>query len=140
MTLRRFEDWPLRLEAAVTERAGKPFQWGDHDCCLAVCDVVKEMTGTDLARGLRRYKTKRGAMNRMGRFGGVAGVAAAMAEKYHVEEIDPPFCQRGDVVVIEADQGPTLGIVWLDGRTVMAASEVGWSEHPLEKATRAWRV
>jgi hypothetical protein len=51
--MKRYEDWPQRLVAAIEAARGRPFSWGAMDCCLFAADVVLAMTGVDYAAGFR---------------------------------------------------------------------------------------
>ena len=143
---RRYENWPQLLTAAIAERADRPFAFGRHDCCLAACALVKAMTGTDLARGLRGYRSAKGARGKLDAGGGVVGLVNAVAERFAVEPVAPAFAQRGDVVVVRApvgldgEEGDALGVVDLTGLAVLVPAPVGWARAPIAAARLAWRI
>ena len=63
--IKRRPDWPEKLAAFIETRRERVFSWGEQDCALLAADAVLEMTGVDLASGLRGYKSARGAAARM---------------------------------------------------------------------------
>ena len=139
--IRRFEDWPARLGEALAAAAGRPFEFGRHDCCLAVGDVILEITGTDLAAGFRGYEGERQAAKVLEKHGGVTGIATAIAKRHRIPEVHPGLAQRGDVVIVDKDGDEALGIVDPTGRQVMAAARAGgWATRPAACIERAWRI
>lgn len=141
--IRRNNDWPEALSAAVNAARHRPFVWGSNDCALFAADVIEAMTGTDVAKKFRgKYKTARGAAGQMKRFagGGIPELADKIAEQYGLDAIEPAFAQRGDVVQLDAgdDIGPCLGICI--GANFVAAGPDCLSEWPLVHAQRAWRI
>lgn len=135
----------MRLDRAIREKAAEPFAWGRHDCCRSVCDCITAMTGREAGPMLRRYKTVRGAAGVLKRHGGVEGLAEAIAALGGFAEIIPAKAGAGDMAIVhhESDRplaGDTLGIVALDGRHMLLAGEIGWTEMPVRTARRAWRV
>ena len=53
----RLPDWQPRLQALIQARLAAPFAWGEHDCCLFVCDAVQAITGQDLSLLLAAWGT-----------------------------------------------------------------------------------
>lgn len=105
ITLTRTPNWPERLAEMIDSRRFEPFQWGSNDCCIFAADTVLAMTGTDLARSLRGYKTERGALSRISKAGGMRGFATGLAQKLQ------GFASRGDVVLAVVEGRETFGIV-----------------------------
>src|ERR1017187_4675175 len=50
---KRAHDWVERLDASFNEWSETPFEWGQHDCAIAVCNHLHAMTGVDVAMELR---------------------------------------------------------------------------------------
>ena len=143
MSLKRFEDWPVRLDAYLAFMADESFSWGSNDCALFACNVVLELTGTDVAKRFRnKYKTKQAALSTMKKYAGkgLEAVAVKIAARFKVEEITPRTARRGDMVLLGATEGPTLAIVCLNGTEVTAPGPVGLVRWPMAAARRAWRV
>lgn len=134
--VRRRVDWAARLEAAVLADLDRPFAWHDNDCASSVCRWIAAMTGADLFAPFRkarlRYRGGVGAAGALVRFGeaegvagDLAGVAEALARRHGLPAVAPALAQRGDVALIEGEEGPTLGLVYLDGRRVIKQAETG---------------
>ncbi|KKM85647.1 hypothetical protein LCGC14_1286970 [marine sediment metagenome] len=140
---KRFEDWTIRLDAYLIWVQEESFSWGSNDCVLFACNVVHELTGTDLAKKFRgKYHTKAGAYSALKKFagGGLEALAVKIAAQYEMEEVPVRMAQRGDIVLLEATEGPTLAIVCLDGVNVTAPGPTGLVRWPVDKGSRAWRV
>ncbi len=140
--IRRYEDWPARLGDALAAAADRPSEFGHHDCCLAVADVVLAITGTDLAADFRGYEGEAAALAVLRDHGGVIGIAEAMAARHGIPEVPPGLAQRGDVVIVKDGQGrDTLGIVDLTGARALAVSDTGgWASRSVACIERAWRI
>lgn len=141
--MKRFEDWTVRLDAYLDWIAEESFSYGTHDCALFACNVVRELTGIDIAKEFRgKYHTKAGAYAALKKFagGGLEAIALKMAAEHGMEEIPVKMAQRGDVVLLEATEGPTLAVVTLDGTHVTAPGPTGLVRWPVDKGRRAWRV
>lgn len=136
--MRRFEDWPIRLNAAIEAARGRPFVWGQHDCALFAFNIVRDLTGIDHAAAYRgTYSTALGAQRALQKRGqGTlrASVGAALGG-----EIPAVKAQRGDVLLrIQPGRGETLGIcMGADGAFVGGA---GLVFVPVSDCLTAWRV
>lgn len=143
MSLKRFEDWTVRLDAYLIWIGEDAFEWGRHDCALFACNVVQELTGADLANDFRgKYHTKAGAYAALKKFagGGLEKTAEKIAAEHGMEEVPVRMAQRGDIVLLEATEGPTLAVVCLDGTHVTAPGPTGLTRWPVDKGLRAWKV
>lgn len=139
--LRRREDWPVRMAEAIAAAQGRKFAWESHDCCSAVCRVIEAMTGYDPRSVLGGYKTRADAMMLVKDFGGVAEVAATLAARHGCNEIPVAFAQRGDPLLLPAEDDPMTHALGLCiGREAIVAAQVGWRHFPLTAALRAWRL
>lgn len=139
--MKRFEDWPLRLEKFLAEAEQKTFEWGSFDCCLFSCDAVLATTGVDLAAGFRgQYSSELGAAKLLTRYRGVPGVAWKIAAEHGILEVPVLMAQRGDVVMIDSPLGPTLGIVGLHGHKAKFITPEGLKDYPVGDCTKAWRI
>jgi hypothetical protein len=140
--LRRFPDWQSRLNSYLEARRSAEFHYGGHDCCLFTADAILAMTGTDLAANFRHsYRSRFGAMRRIRSYTSgisVSGVVAALMQEHSVPGLpSPAHAQRGDAVLLRS--GETLGLISLQG-SLIATSEYGWIDFPLDRALRAWRI
>lgn len=136
--IKRFPDWPERLAGYINLCLKRPFVWGENDCCLFAMDCVQEMTGVDLAKPYRGYKTQIQALRLLNRHGGIAGIAETVAEKHGIAEIPPLTSQRGDVCLFDIGRGDTLGI--RAGEHIFAPGRQGLVGFPVLQGIRAWRI
>lgn len=141
--LLRFPDWPERLDAYLRTTREAPFAWGSNDCALRACDAVLAITGVDIAEDFRgRYTTRAGATRVMRRLygGNLETVAEKIAAARGMAEVRPALARRGDVVLFDSPQGPSLGIVAHNGRH----AEFKIKNNPclirVDECRRAWRV
>jgi hypothetical protein len=122
-------------------RRDRSFQWGVHDCCTFACDVIHDAGGVDYAAPFRgRYRSAAGAARVLRRFagGGLEAAAEKIAQDNGLEEVPPLMAQRGDFILLDAAEGPALGVCL--GATFIAAGPAGAVTLPLKRARRAWRV
>lgn len=141
----RFEDWDLRLDLYLRESADKPFAWGAHDCCLFVCDAVREMTGLDPAADFRgKYSTRAGAYALLRAKTGKRPFLSAISSLCVIcgfASVPVPLARRGDAVAVRDTEATTaLGLVALDGMRVVVLAPDGLTYYPLTQALAAWRI
>lgn len=131
----RYDDWRPRLTAYLAGVSRTPFEYGKHDCALFAAGAVEAMTGEDVARGFRGYRTLK------------AGVKKARAKGFrdHVEifakrfdEVPVAMAQVGDVAIVPGDDGLAVGIV--QGEQIYVAAPRGIGLVPLLTAKQAFRV
>ncbi len=60
-TLRRFPDWPRRLDDFIRERRSQPYVYGSNDCGGWILDWIRAATGVDLMPGFDRPRSARAA-------------------------------------------------------------------------------
>lgn len=133
--MRRFEDWPKRLDAAIEAARAKPFCWGAHDCALFAADIVKAITGEDLASAWREtYCSALQATRALERDGGLISVA----NKALGNPVVPAQARRGDVVLRCGELGPSLGIC-LGAKCAFTGLD-GLVFVPLRECEQAWHV
>lgn len=131
----RLPDWPARLAAFIEARQTRAFSWGSSDCCLFVCDGVAELTGTDPAarwRGL--YSSEKGARRLIRDNGGVVG----LANLAFGAPVPPMLAGRGDVVLVETQDGDALSLCVGDRLAAQGASGIEYL--PLTSAKAAWKT
>lgn len=138
--LKRDNAWPEKLNKFFESVHDDKFQWGKHDCCLFVCRAVFIMTGVDLARGFRGYKSEFSAQKLLKQRGGLERICETVTEKHGMKEVPVLFARRGDVLLFESEQGMMLGIVNMNGQEIVSVSLDGLGFVPLRNALRAWRV
>lgn len=139
MGLRRFHDWPERLQEAIRTTDGLPYGYGTHDCFTFACLAVAAMTGVDFQPRFGGYRNKREALRR------IASVASsygdAVTEVLGVPPSPVASAWRGDLVMHRDASGQDhLGVCM--GRMVLFAGPCGTValalDHPGLLA--AWRV
>jgi hypothetical protein len=111
----RRTDWRARLTAELRNWKDRPFEYGRADCALFAAACVKAMTGTDLARGLRGYRTEAEGLRKVRAKGFASHVAVFEAS---LKPTDRP--RAGDVAIVEIDRREATGIV--QGRGVYLMS------------------
>ena len=144
MSLRRFDDWPARLDAFIAFRMNTPFAWGSNDCCLFAADAIVAMTGEDFAANNRGKFNSAYSALRFFRFRGpeygIAELAEELAALRGIREVPPLYAQRGDVMLLERELGESLGIVSLHGTDIWAPGEEKLACVPFAQGLRAWRI
>ena len=141
MGLVRRNDWPARLLDAISEKATMRFSPGTHDCCISACDIIERMTGTDIAAGFRGYTNKDEMLKVWETHGGVEAIVQRVMAENDCAEIPISLASRGDMIMLETPDGPTLAIVDTDGINVVACGVRGLERVCIkDNAARAWRI
>lgn len=103
----RLTDWEPRLVRFLVAQMQAPFAYGRVDCALFAAGAVQAMTGVDLAEGFRGYRSLKAGLKKLQEAGFSDHISLAASL---LEECPPAFAHRGDVVVVEGEGGPALGI------------------------------
>jgi hypothetical protein len=136
---RRIDNWPKHLQAFLDERRAMPFAWGSNDCCLFAADCIKVLTGLDLAEDLRgTYDSDLSAARVLKEFEGVEQIAVTRCAEHGFSEVPVSFAQRGDLLLVVTERGPTLAIC--TGIRCTAPTESGRVETPTLEASRCWHI
>lgn len=144
--LTREHNWELLLHNYIDSKRSVEFAWGVSDCALFVCDGIQAMTGTDVAGEFRgKYSDQAGAVATIKSVTGgstVEDAAVYIAQQNAMKEWGGPlYAQRGDAVLFDTpDQGPALGLLYLDGKSALFVGRNGLQRMPAKKCRRAWRV
>ena len=136
--IKRLPNWPELLAGKIDAARQQPFIWGKNDCCLFAAHCVEIITGVDLVGDYRSYKTKAEALRLLKKYGGVAGIAEAIAKEQGIPKVSALHAQRGDVCLFDIGRGDTLGIV--AGEHIFAPGPKGLIGFPVLQAVRAWRI
>ena len=135
--MERYSDWEDRLRAYLVANRNCPFRWGSFDCCLFACNVVREITGTDMATPWRgSYRTKTGAWRITG--GSLEAFVEKTAKKFDLKEIKPKDSIFGDVIFTKLGGG-SLGVIGFEGLPAFANLR-GIGLQPRSSIYRAWKV
>jgi hypothetical protein len=141
--MKRIKGWEKALGEYIERTASVPFAWGAQDCCLWVCDAIGQYTeDADLGAEFRgKYSSAVGAAKVMVAYcgGGVEQLAEKIAAERGISEVAVMKAQRGDVVLVDTERGPALGLVALNGSVLFARDE-GLGVMTLKQCRRAWRI
>lgn len=105
----RYRDWTTRLHESIKAAQGRPFSWGEFDCCLFAADCAVAVCGTDPAEQYRgKYKTEAGAKRLIKKNHGSLEAAwdACFAR------VPPAFVQRGDIALYQSPTGRAVAVFW----------------------------
>lgn len=117
------------------------FKYGTLDCCLFVCDVIKDQTGKDLAARWRNsYHSETGALRLIARAGSLENLLCqAFGEMKPIWSVKPGNPVLIDPSCFESDS-IHAGIGIFDGRKIIALTERGIIELPVLAGRRCWNV
>lgn len=136
--IQKLDNWPVAFAAALSHAENKPFIWGENDCCLFACNCIFATTGIDLARTFRGYTTAPEAAALIAGYGGLYQLVSAVCRKHDIPEILPRQARRGDPVLFEGGEGPTLGIC--TGDKIAAPGRSRLATCGILKGIHAWRI
>lgn len=105
----RYRDWTTRLSDVIKAALGRPFSWGEFDCCLFAADCAVAVCGVDPAEQYRgKYKTETGAKRLIKKNHGSLEAAwdACFAR------VSPAFVQRGDIALYQSQTGRAVAVFW----------------------------
>lgn len=123
----------LCLREFIESRRTIPHEYGKNDCCLFVADWLKLKTGKDPAKGLRRYRSERGAQRIIAAHGGT--LLALLTERLGAPD-RPLTVRRGDVIYGDGGEGAACGICV--GHAVAFVGETGIILRPLKCIEAVW--
>ena len=127
-------DWQQSLLEEFKAASGRPFVWGESDCCLFAADCVMAQSGIDPAASYRgSYDSALGARKALLRQHG--DIEAAFAAV--LQEVTPALVQRGDVVTFDGPLGVTAGIYWAGSIWAMSESGLIQLTAPIRRSWRA---
>ena len=105
----RHRDWTTRLHDVIRAALGRPFSWGEFDCCLFAADCSSAICDVDPAALYRgKYKSESGAKRLLKKNHG--SLEAAWDACF--SRVALPFVQRGDVVLYDAPLGRSMAVFW----------------------------
>lgn len=135
--MKRRDDWMQRLSDYIGQHGRDRFRYGELDCALFAAGAVAAMTDEDLSALYRgQYQTLKGALRMLRRAGHRDHIALVDSL---FEAVPPAFARPGDVVCVDTDEGPALGI--LQGPKIYLLTEAdGIQTRSRLDAALAWRV
>lgn len=126
-----------KLVAYLAEAGARPFDWGAFNCCHLAAGWVEVCAGAHPMAGLPATPTERAARRLIRALGGT--LADAWTRQLGRDPISPAMAQLGDVVLLDVDGRPVIGIC--NGMTAVAPLDVGGTTFvPMALATHAWRL
>jgi hypothetical protein len=139
-------DWKTRLAEFLTSKQWEPLKWGKHDCCLFVCDCLKEITGDDPGHWFRgKYRSESGAYKLLTKYSklkrkdnALLRTVEMICKEFGYEKIEIPLRQNGDVCIVKTEAGLSLAICF-NGQAVVTAPE-SLLYLPEEFIVHAWHV
>ena len=134
----RREDWTARLWAEIEAASGRPFSWGEQDCCLFAARCVDAMVigSTYVAELQAAYDDKTSALRYLVAQGGLhAALTARFGEPQPWWKI-----RRGDLALVATPD--SIGSVGLCvGPTIACVDqERGVQYLPLDQAQAGWVI
>ncbi|SDX54258.1 DUF6950 family protein [Allgaiera indica] len=135
--MKRRDDWMQRLSNYIGRHSRAGFRYGELDCALFAAGAVAAMTDEDLSAPYRgRYKTLTGALRVLRKAGHRDHIALVDSL---FEAVPPAFAHPGDVVCVDTEDGPALGV--LQGPKIYLLTEAnGIQTRSRLDAVKAWRV
>jgi len=130
--LTRAPNWPTLLAEYVEARRTTAFEYGVHDCCRFASGAVHAMTGEDPMASFT-YQNKAQALRLIAEDGALEKL---LRDTLGLPLESTAFALRGDVVLANLDNGPTVGIVL--GALSAYAAETGLLLLPTRLARLAW--
>lgn len=139
MSTSRRNNWPALLALFVEEKRATPFDWATNNCAFFACDWLAILIGVDPARPWRpEVDSALTAARVLASLGGLEAIAAQAFTAHGWPEIPVALARRGDVVAMDAEGGPALGVCL--GASCIFASPTGLDHRPTLTARRAWRI
>jgi hypothetical protein len=139
--MKKKQNWKSILNSSILERSNRLFEYGRHDCCMAIFEIIEEMTGKKICHLLGEYSTEEEAEAIFKKLGGAFGMIKVIDSSIDLKKIPINFATGGDICVVKSDPTKILGIVALNGRDVFSSKEPkGWGVTPLNEAVAAYRI
>ena len=131
----RVAGWEEALARVIEKHAKEPLQYGVSDCGQLAADAVEAVTGKDLFKDYRNYKTEVGAA-RILKKAGCRDLAELFAK--HLKPVHPFFAKRGDIGVVEQNGDICAGV--FTGTGFACKSETGIFYLGIDAVTQAYSV
>ena len=133
--MKRRHEWPELLADYIASRRASPFVWGTHDCCKFAAGAVEAITGENPMHDFH-YGNEIGALRLIAEAGSLDALVTGV-----LGEPLPSVAQvkRGDVVLADLGNGPTVGVC-LGAPAAYAAAAGGVLLLLAAGARMAWRI
>jgi NlpC/P60 family len=101
---------------AVDRKMKEPYSWGKNDCAHFVADIYLEVTGVDIAEGVRgTYDNERDGMRKIVELGGWDKI---LTDRGFTEITNRNYVSRGDLVIVDNALG-----IWVGRYAVFAGAK-----------------
>lgn len=133
----RLQGWEARLASVLAGARARPYELGSWDCFRLACQVVEALRGDDLWPQFSGYRTRREALEYIGRYG--RSFEACFDRVLAAERVDVKLARRGDIVCVRDASGEKhLGIC--DGVASLFLAEQGLTKVRTKTCVCSWRV
>lgn len=131
--IKRYPNWPVRLNEYILESEKKTFKLGKHDCCTFTAGAIKAITGEDPMKEFRgQYNDWKSAKDALDEIG-YDNLYKTLAKKFGPSILGVKG-QKGDLAFYEGACGIILG------RYAMFLGENGYVFVLLRHLQRAFRI
>jgi hypothetical protein len=132
----RVDDWDAALDRVIAAHQQQPFAWGTSDCLHFALDVAAALTGFDpRAADPPVYNSRNEAMTVLRERG--FDTIEQMLNHYFLK-IHPAWAHRGDIAVINQDDGISVGV--FVGAMIAVKDIAGLGFVPRSRAVMAFRI
>lgn len=131
----RRKDWVSRLLAVVDDAQGRPFEWGQHDCCLFAARCIDAVTGSDWAVDLELWYWDESTA--LAYIKAEGSIRASVSRRFG-EPVAPLLARRGDLVLVDSPIGEAVTVCV--GPSLVGAAPSGLTVLPLSAGLCAWRI
>jgi hypothetical protein len=135
--MKRVEGWDIRLLDFIASRQREPFQWGkrENDCCSFANGAAMTVTGKDIMKDVRNYRSEAGAARALVE----AGVSSFEELVDRLLPAQPvAFARRGDLALAQKGNETVLTVV--EGDYLIGPGLDGLERLPRSVAVKSWRV
>ncbi len=141
----RLVHWERKLAEFHKVAFGRPFVWGQTDCCLTASDAVLAITGIDPgARFRNQYDDMAGGYRALRDYsgGGVAQTLELLMAEHGWPEIPVLMARRGDIGLVPSGLpgAASDAAAFCLGPHWATQGDGGLVNLPLKQGLRAWRV
>ena len=129
--MKRLDNWPRLLAEYLLLKKNEPFVWGVNDCCRFADGAVIAITGQSMMQSFN-YTNEKEALRLL------KTSLEALTSNELGQSIKPAFAQRGDVVMIQRSEMPSLAIC--DGSIWHGAGLTKMESGQMSEAICCWKV
>jgi hypothetical protein len=135
--VKRLEGWDIRLLDFIASRRREPFKWGkrENDCCSFANGAAMAVTGKDIMKDVRNYRSEAGAARALVE----AGVSSFEELVDRLLPAQPvAFARRGDLALAQKGNETVLTVV--EGDFLIGPDLDGLMRLPRSAAVKSWQV